>query len=172
MPYGINRTAIYMLMKFCCYTGDIVVNNKYIFMGLDMHIYIENRYFFLEQNNYDNILDASYFLNNTNGKIYNKSYQIILEKAKKGDFVFLDPPYIEKKKYYFNYNKNEILDDSFIKDLYKQVRILDKKGVKWMMTQADTKEIKDIFKEYTIKKFKVYRMNKKIYVNELIIMNY
>jgi hypothetical protein len=40
------------------------------------------------------------------------------------------------------------------------------------MTQADTKDVKHIFKEFTIKKFKVYRPHKNIYVNELLIMNY
>ena len=71
-----------------------------------------------------------------------------------GDFVFLDPPYIESHNYNFNYNKDEVLDESFIHNLYKQVKKLDKRGVKWLMTQADTKQIKNIFKEYTIKKFK------------------
>jgi hypothetical protein len=40
------------------------------------------------------------------------------------------------------------------------------------MTQANTKEIKHIFKEYTIKTMKVYRIGQKMYVQELIIMNY
>ena len=40
------------------------------------------------------------------------------------------------------------------------------------MTQADTKQIKEIFKEYHIKKFQVYRMGSKRYINELLIMNY
>ena len=40
------------------------------------------------------------------------------------------------------------------------------------MTQAETKEIKNIFKDYNIKKFQVYRPVNKSYVNELIIMNY
>ena len=40
------------------------------------------------------------------------------------------------------------------------------------MTQADTKEIRETFKEYTIKTFKAYRAAKRIYVNELVIMNY
>ena len=66
----------------------------------------------------------------------------------------------------------ESLDNKFILELYKEVKKLDKKGVKWLMTQADTKEIKDIFKEYKIKKFEVYRANSKTYKNELIIMNY
>ena len=40
------------------------------------------------------------------------------------------------------------------------------------MTQADTKEVKKIFKEFKIKKFEVYRGGSKEYKNELIIMNY
>ena len=46
-----------------------------------------------------------------------------------------------------------ILDESFINRLYNQVKKLDMKGVKWLMTQADTKQIKEIFKEYHVKNF-------------------
>lgn len=159
-------------MKFCVYMNNIIINNKFFFNSLDLHILSRNKYYFLEENNYNNILEVSEFLNNSKGKIFNKSYQIILDKAKSGDFVFLDPPYIESHNYIFNYNKDEVLDESFIHNLYKQVKKLDKRGVKWLMTQADTKQIKNIFKEYTIKKFKVYRVASKSYVNELIIMNY
>jgi hypothetical protein len=37
--------------------------------------------------------------------------------------------------------------------------------MKWLMTQADTKDVKDTFKEFTIKKFSVYRFGKKAYVD-------
>jgi hypothetical protein len=40
------------------------------------------------------------------------------------------------------------------------------------MTQADTKEIKNLFKKYNIKKYPVYRSTSKSYINEIIIMNY
>ena len=170
LPYNLQRATDYLLMKFCAYSGDIIINNQFRFNGIDQNIYIRNQYGFLRENNYNNLLDVSIFLNN--GKIFNKSYEQILLKAKRGDFIFLDPPYIEKHKYSFNYNKNEILDESFIIKLYKEVKKLDIKNVKWLMTQADTKQIKDIFSEYTIKTFKVYRMGSKTYVNELLIMNY
>ena len=172
MPYDIKRASVYLLMKFCSYTGDIIVKNKFFFKGLDMNIYLENNYPFLKQNNYDNILKVNEYLNNSKGKIFNKSYEKILDKAKKDDFVFLDPPYIESHNYHFNYNKDEVLDESFVHNLYKQVKKLDKRNVKWLMTQADTKQIKEIFKEYIIKKIKVYRRSSKSYINELIIMNY
>jgi DNA adenine methylase len=172
MPYDINRASMYLLMKFCAYTGDIIVNNNYTFMGLDKNIFIRNNYPFLLQNNYNNIQLVSQFLNNKSGKIFNKSYEKILDKAKEGDFVFLDPPYIDTHKYDFNYNKDEVLDESFIQELYIQLKKLNERNVKWLMTQADTQQIKDVFKDYTIKKFEVYRMGSKSYTDELLIMNY
>ena len=172
LHFDLKRACHYLLMKYCCYSSSIEVRNKFHFEGLSMTIYIKNYYPFLNQNYYDNINKINYFLDNTHGEILNTSYENVLCKAKKGDFVFLDPPYIEEYNYKFNYNKDEVLDNTFLKMLYQQVKLLDKKGVKWLMTQADTKDIKRLFKEYTIKKMKVYRMGKKEYVNELIIMNY
>jgi DNA adenine methylase len=171
LPYDIKRASIYMLMKQCVYMGNIIINNKFYFTSLDMNVY--NKYYpFLKQKNYDNILEVSQFLNNSKGKIFNKNYEIILDKAKSGDFVFLDPPYVETNNYGFNYNKDEVLDEKFLNKLYQQVKKLNTRGVKWIMTQADTKQIKGMFKEYIIKKFQVYRAASKSYVNELIIMNY
>jgi DNA adenine methylase len=172
MPYDIKRASMYLLMKFCAYMGNILHKNIFRFPSLDMNIFLNNNYTFLKQNNYDNILQVNKFLNNKNGKIFNKSYEKILDKAKEGDFVFLDPPYIESTNYDFNYNKDEVLDESFIQELYIQLKKLDERNVKWLMTQADTQQIKDIFKDYTIQKFKVYRMSSKSYTDELLIMNY
>uniref|UniRef100_A0A6C0E174 site-specific DNA-methyltransferase (adenine-specific) n=1 Tax=viral metagenome TaxID=1070528 RepID=A0A6C0E174_9ZZZZ len=163
LQYDVARASIYMLMKYCVYMGNIIVKNKFYFTGLDLHISIQNRCFFLETNNYNNLNRVSDYLNNSNGIILNKDYKEILKKTKKGDFVFLDPPYIEEHEYQFNYNKEEKLDNKFIIELYNEVKKLDKKGVKWMMTQAETKDIK---------KFEVYRHISKSYVNELIIKNY
>jgi len=172
MPYNITRATIFMLMKFCVYMGNIIIKNKFYFMGLDLHISIQNRCFFLEKNNYNNLNKVAEYLNSSNGLILNKDYKEVLNKVKKDDFVFLDPPYVEDHDYGFNYNSGEKLDNKFIMELYKEVKKLDKKKVKWMMTQAETKEIKNIFKDYNIKKFQVYRPVNKSYVNELIIMNY
>ena len=172
LEYDIIRSSIYMLLKFCSYSGNIIVNNKFYFDGLDMNIYIRDKYFFLDDNNFNNILSVSNYLNTTKGKIYNKDYKFILNKSKYGDFIFLDPPYIEEHNYGFNYNENEHLTLNFIYELYDELKKLDKKGVKWLMTQTDTKDIKKIFKDYNIIKFPVYRSSVKDYQNELIIKNY
>jgi DNA adenine methylase len=172
LNYDVYRASIIMLMKFCVYMGNIIVNNKLYFQGINLSIINYNSYYFLDNIYYSNLLNVSSYLNSSKGLILNKDYKNILDKTKKDDFVFLDPPYIEEHEYHFNYNKEESLDNKFIIELYKEVKKLDKKGVKWLMTQADTKEIKDIFKEYKIKKFEVYRVYSKTYKNELIIMNY
>ena len=81
--YDIQRAIDYMLMVYCVYLGNIVINNKFHFNGLEMKIYIENKYHFLNDNYYNNVLDVSEFLNNSSGKIYNKDYKKILSKQKK-----------------------------------------------------------------------------------------
>lgn len=173
MNYDHKRASIYLLMTLCAYMGIIMKNNKFYFQGMNLNITYSNQTSFFTDKYYNNLLYISDYLNDSHfGKIYNRDYKYILSKAKQGDFVFIDPPYIEDHKYNFNYNKDEILDNKFILDLYKECKKLDNKNVKWLMTQANTKEIKKIFKEYTIKSFDVYRAMKKEYVKELIIFNY
>ena len=172
LKFNEDRAITYLLMKFCVYMGSIFVNNKFYFRGLDFDIYKKDQYCFLSDNSLNNILNVSEFLNESKGKLFNKEYEQILEKAKKGDFVFLDPPYVEEHDYQFNYNKDENLDSKFLKKLSKELKKLDSRGVMWMMTQANTKEVRNMFEDYTIKKFPVYRNLNKQYKNELIIMNY
>ena len=172
MKYDIHRAITYMLMKYCAYMGNIFVKNKFYFCGLDLNISFNNRCGFLDKPHLDNMLDVSDYLNDTKGIILNTDYKTVLYKATSGDFVFMDPPYVEDHSYQFNYNKDEILDESFILGLLNEVKKLDYRGVKWIMTQSDTKEVRRIFKGYKIVKFPVYRAAKKEYTNELLIKNY
>lgn len=171
LDYNTKRASYYLLLKFCSYMGVILIKNKYQISSLNMHVY-NNKYFFLRKNYYNKICDASEFINSSNGQIYNVDYKKILSKAKKNDFVFLDPPYIEDHKYAFEYNKDEILDHAIIEELLGQVKKLDKKGVKWLMTQADTTIIRNTFKDYYIDSFQVYRRMNNSHKKELIIKNY
>lgn len=171
LEYDAIRASIFMLMKYCVYMGNLLINNKFYFKGLDLNISTYNKFFFLEENNYENLKNVSSYLNSGFGKIFNKDYKEILKGSKKNDFVFLDPPYIEDHNYDFKYNQNENFHN-FLDELLYEVKILDEKGVKWMMTQADTKEVKKIFKNYNIKKFEVYRGYNKQYKYEILIKNY
>jgi site-specific DNA-adenine methylase len=150
--------------------GEIIRNNRFYFNGLDLNIYVKNRYSFLENKYFINLRAVNEFLNKNNGKIMNTDYKNILKTAKQGDFVFLDPPYVDD--YTHMYNIDQKLDIDFITDLYKEIQKLDNKGVKWIMTQADTKQVKNIFKDYTIIEYPVYRRYQDKYTYELLIKNF
>ncbi len=170
MKFDSKRAIVYLLMLYCGYSSSLIINNKFYFTSLSIDI-INNDYSFLTDKYIANLLEINKYLN-TKGKIYNWSYEKVLEKAKSGDFVFLDPPYIENHDYSFKYNKEEVLNDTFLENLVKECKKLDIKEVKWLMTQSDTKEVRKLFKEYRIRSFKVFRHFRKKYVKELVITNY
>jgi DNA adenine methylase len=174
LPYNIKRASIFIIAKFVAFMGYVIVKDKFGIPSLDIGIaYKTNPIYLFSQKYFDLILNISIFLNNDNKQniIANEDYKIIFKKAKRDDFVFIDPPYQEEHNYQFNYNKDENLSN-FNEELLSQVRKLDKKSVKWLMTQADTKLVRSLFKDYEIISFKVYRRSSKAFKNELIIKNY
>lgn len=172
--YSIRRAVTYVMMKYIAYLGHIFVKDKFAFVGLENNILKGNSLYYMGEKYLDNLRSVSDFMTlRSSGSITNTDYKAVISKAKKGDFVFLDPPYYEPEvNYQFNYNKNENLGNHFIKELKTEVDKLNKRGVKWLMTQADTPFIKETFKSYTISQLRVYRRTKRTYVNELIIQNY
>lgn len=171
IEYNENRYIYYLMMSNMSYTGTIINNNKFYFKGISNSI-LNDYYPMFKDNYYNNINNVSSFINASINKILNTDYKNVLKHAKSGDFVFLDPPYIEEHYYQFNYNKNENVNNEFIEELLLECDKLNKKGVKWMMTQADTKEINTLFKDYNIYEYKVYRSFSGVYKNEIIITNY
>lgn len=167
-----KKYILYMLMSYCAYLGNILIKNKYYFQGLEMRVYIDNRCFFLEPPYFENILDVSKFLKSKKGQIFNDDYKKITKMSKEGDFVYLDPPYVEDHEYGFKYNKNEQLNNKFVHELKKECDRLHKKKVRWLMTQADCRQIRDTFSDYTIKEYSVYRRGSDSYKYELLIKNY
>lgn len=166
------RSVQMLCMIYCAFMGIIFINGRFRFQGLENRIYSDDKYYFLTENYFSRIQEISRFLNESNVRIYNTDYKNVLKSAKKNDFVFLDPPYIYDYDVGFNYNQNEELNLQFLHDLFKECKKLDKKKVKWLMTQADTLTIRKIFKDYSIIKYPVYRSIKKEYTSELIIKNY
>ena len=123
----------------------------------------------------------SKFLNKSTIKILNGDFEKAVKNAKKGDFVYLDPPYaplVEDTQNFvgytlngFGYEEQVRLRDLFIK--------LDKKGCYVMLSNSSSKLIHELYKSYaeTTEIVGATRMvNSKATgrgkVDEVLIMNY
>ena len=99
------------------------------------------------------------------------------KKAKKGDFIYFDPPYYPiKKESFTTYTKDNFLGEEQ-KKLAKLFRRLDKKGCKIMLSNSDTDFIKNLYEGYYLYFVKANRMincdsTKRGKINEVIITNY
>lgn len=105
------------MMTHCAFMGYFLVRGSYKIYSINKDLYEKDKLYFASQQYYDNLLKVSSYLNISNGRIENKDYSLILKEAKKGDFVFLDPPYIEDHDYKFSYNNKESINDDFINRL-------------------------------------------------------
>lgn len=96
----------------------------------------------------ENIESVSNILSNKT-TITNFDYKEILKKAKSGDFVFVDPPYdVEKGKKSFTTYTGGGFGIKEQKELSEVLKALDKKGVKWLATNHNTKLIQELYKEF------------------------
>lgn len=98
--------------------------------------------------NEENIKKVSKLLKNT--IIKNQDYKMFLSKnkPKKGDFVFLDPPYYVKDVTQYYENTFNLKDFEKLKDICDT---LNKNKVNFMVTLNDNKVLKKLFKNYKIK---------------------
>lgn len=124
----------------------------------------------------------SYFKSNEI-TILNGDYAVTLQNAKAGDFVYLDPPYdpVSDTSSFTGYNAG-----GFTRENQKELRDvcieLDKKGVKFLLSNSATSYIKEIydpslFKVLKVKIVKAKRNinsngNKRGEVDEVLIRNY
>lgn len=100
-----------------------------------------------------------------------------VREAKKGDFIYFDPPYYPLKRDSFTtYTKEQFLEkeQEKLKEVFSQ---LDKKGCKVMLSNSDTTFIRELYKGYHINIVKATRMinrdaTKRGKINEVVITNY
>ena len=97
---------------------------------------------------FNNILQASKALQDV--ELFCNDYNQTLKFANSGDFVYLDPPYVVSESRVFC----EYLADSFAKpDLPRfanSLRRLDQRGVKFVVSYADTAEARRLFDVWEI----------------------
>lgn len=106
-----------------------------------------------------------------------KQFYDAVEGAKKGDFIYFDPPYYPLKTGSFTkYTKESFLEkeQEHLSEVFKE---LDKRGCKVMLSNSDMDFIKSLYKGYHINTVKANRIincdaKKRGKINELVITNY
>lgn len=100
-----------------------------------------------------------------------------LRVARRGDFVYLDPPYppINGTSYFTHYTPDRFGEDSQ-RRLAAAVNALDAAGCLFMMTNADTSLIRSLYGRYVQTELSVTRYvtckAKRYKIGELVITNY
>ena len=126
----------------------------------------------------ENIKKMSQYFHNSHIKFFNKDFEKFLKLPLKDDFVYLDPPYdpISVTSSFTSYQ-----GAGFGKEEQKRLKMvcdhLDKRGVKFMQSNADTEFIHELYKDYKIIKVRAKRSinskgDKRTTINEVLIMNY
>lgn len=107
-----------------------------------------------------------------------RQFYEVLKDAKKGDFIYFDPPYypINKTSSFTTYTKEQFLDkeQKHLSEVFKE---LDKRGCKVMLSNNDVPFIRELYKGFHINLVKAKRMincdaTKRGKINELVITNY
>jgi DNA adenine methylase len=98
----------------------------------------------------ENILELSNFFKNKNITFCNQNYLDIINMAGPGDFVYLDPPYdIVNETSFTKYNKDDFSREDQ-KKLKKALDELTKRGGYFLLSNARTSFIEELYKDYTI----------------------
>ena len=108
--------------------------------------------------NKQNLIGASEYMQDT--EIYHLDYKETIKKyAKKGDFVFLDPPYQPVGKFsdFKRYTKEFFYENDQI-ELANIFKDLTNKGCHVMLTNSDHPFILDLYKEFHIETIETKRL--------------
>lgn len=106
----------------------------------------------------ENLRAVSEFLNSSDVQILCQDYKDTCELAKKGDFVYLDPPYhpLSKTASFTKYNRYDFTEEDQM-ELSKVFRELDRKGCYVMLSNSNTEFVKKLYRGYRIEEIEASR---------------
>ena len=142
---NVERASRFIYLNRTCFSGMYRVNSQGQF-NVPFGHYKNPR--IIDENN---LLNCSELLKKTEIKC--ADFSEILTKVKKGDFVYFDPPYVplNETSSFTSYTKDGFDIDMQIK-LRDVCDELDSMGVKFMLSNSDTKLVKELYANYEIKK--------------------
>ena len=117
-----------------------------------------------------------------NATILSLPFEKISKFAKRGNFIYFDPPYypLKGKSSFTTYTKDRFLEEKHRK-LFSLFKKLDERGCKLMLSNSDTEFICKLYRVYnkigSIRKVRATRMincnaSKRGAINELVIRNW
>lgn len=165
-----KRAARTLYLNKACFNGLYRVNSKNEFnvpFGKKEKV-----------NTYDgiNLGIIYYYLNSNDIKILSDDYEKVVKTAKKGDFIYLDPPYDSDTSAFNSYTENGF-DKEEQKRLARVFKELDEKGCYVMLSNYNTTLIRELYKNYNFHYVEAQRnigakaKDRKV-VEEVIITNY
>ncbi len=167
---SLTRASRFIYLNKTCFNGLYRVNSKGEF-NVPMGSY-KNPSIVMEKE----LREISKLLKKVKIKIM--GFEKITKLTKKGDFIYFDPPYYPLKngKSFTTYTKGNFLDDEQ-KQLFRVFKALDKKGCKVMLSNSNTKFIKDLYKGYKRNFVKANRMincegSGRGKIKEIVVRNY
>lgn len=165
----INKAAHLIYLNKTCFNGLYRVNSK----GEFNVPFGQHKNFSVNE---AGILSANKILKKT--KIEHTDFTQVLKNAKKGDFVYFDPPYypLNAGSNFTTYTKENFLEkeQEKLKETFKK---LDARGCILMLSNSDTSYIRKLYKEWNIKKVSAKRFincmaEKRGDVSEVVVRNY
>jgi DNA adenine methylase len=156
---NVERAARLIYLNKTCFNGLYRVNKKGQFntpIGSYKNPSIYDR---------DNIKEISEYMNTFDVDIRNVDFEEAVKDAKKGDFIYFDPPYDYDEKGFSSYQK-EGFNRFDLERLKKVCDDLISRGCHVLISNNNTEKVRELFKsddyelidiKYTIKTFKANR---------------
>ena len=124
------------------------------------------------------LMAVSSYFNKAKIRFTCQDFAEVLKRSRKGAFVYLDPPYdpVSETASFTGYDKGGFDRDEQVR-LKKTCDKLNKKGVKFLLSNSATDFIKDLYKDYKIEVIQAKRAinsraDKRGEVDEVLVMNF
>ena len=165
-----KRAARTIYLNKACFNGLYRVNSKNEF---NVPFNKKNKI-----NTYDaqNLGIIHSYLNFSNVKILSVDFEESVKEAKKGDFIYFDPPYDSDTTTFNSYTEEGFGKEEQIR-LARVYKELDERGCFVMLSNHNTKLVNELYKDYNINIIEAKRNinsngKKRGNVEEVIITNY
>ncbi len=160
---NIERSSRLIYLNKMCFNGLYRVNSKGKF---NVPIGSYNKF----NNPSENILSVSNNVKELDLEIESCSYEVSFDRAKEGDFIYIDPPYCS--------SYNQYTSSSFSQEkLSLACKDLDRRGVKFLLSNKATDNIMELYKDFNISIIKAFhsvsaKSSTRKKIEEVLISNF